>query len=260
MDAFTRKQLLALSDAFYRAQAQAFDESRGHHAWPGWDRLTPWLSDPLDRSQATKLEVLDIGCGNARFARFLHDDDIDFAYTGIDANADLLAAARERLAPSLASDCRLIEHDFLASTSPGSALPVGPFRLIALMGVMHHVPGRDWRLALLQAARDRLMSDGLLALATWQFADRPRFEKRQLAWSEAGAVLERPIDPNALDPGDRLLRFGDDPNAPPRYCHQVSDAEFASWPDALGLEALAEYRADGAEGDLNRYWILRRVR
>ena len=54
-------------------------------------------------------------------------------------------------------------------------------------------------------------------------------------------------------------RFGDDPGAPPRYCHQVSEAEFERWPGVLGLEPVDRYNADGAEGDLNRYWILRKA-
>jgi SAM-dependent methyltransferase len=258
MDAFTRKQLLALSEAFYRAHANAFDASRGHHAWPGWTQLLPWLPAGADASDRVQLEVLDIGCGNARFARFLDDAGFELEYTGVDANAALLAAARERLPAALAARCRLFELDFLASQSPGSELPSGPFDCIALMGVLHHVPGRDWRLALLRAARDRLRKGGMLALAAWQFVDRPRFAAREVEWGELGAVLERPVDRAALEDGDRLLRFGNDPSAPPRYCHQVADREFEGWPVALGLEALAEYRADGAEGDLNRYWILRR--
>ncbi|HEB88251.1 MAG TPA: methyltransferase domain-containing protein, partial [Deltaproteobacteria bacterium] len=163
--------------------------------------------------------------------------------------------------------CEWVLQDFLEpgpgpegdSREPGARLPEGPFDLIALMGVLHHVPGRDWRLDLLRAAARRLAPGGLLALATWQFADRERFARRIVPWSEAGPVLGRPIDPRQLEPGDRLLRFGDDPTAPPRYCHQVSADEFGSWPAALGLTPVATYASDGAEGDLNRYWLLRRA-
>jgi len=268
MDAFTRSQLLALSEGFYRAQAEAFDASRGHHAWPGWERLAECLRDTAAEYRASRtndlgsgkraLRVLDVGCGNARLARFLADAAFDVDYVGVDANAALLDAARDRLPADLREQCRLIQHDFLASGTPGADLPEGPFDLVVLMGVMHHVPGSDWRLALLRAASARLASDGILALATWQFALRDRFEKRRVEWSSLAPVLDRPIDESRLEGGDRLLRFGDDPSAPPRYCHQVADPEFESWPDALGMEALAEFRADGAEGDLNRYLVLRR--
>jgi tRNA (uracil-5-)-methyltransferase TRM9 len=261
MDAFTRSQLLALSDAFYRAHAAAFDASRGHQAWPGWQRLLDWLPPTDARTNSPGnpiLEVLDIGCGNGRFARFLHEAGFGLRYIGVDANEALLASARTRLSADLGDCCQLSLQNFLLSEQPGSALPSGPFDLIAVMGVLHHVPGRDWRLALLRAATERLARGGILALAAWQFADRERFVRRTVDWSTAGPVLDKPIHLAQLEAGDRLLRFGDDETTPPRYCHQVADLEFESWPEALGLEALADYRADGAEGDLNRYWILRR--
>jgi tRNA (uracil-5-)-methyltransferase TRM9 len=253
MDASTRSQLLALCEDFYTAQAMAFDASRGHHAWPGWKRLLESLTE-MDRP----LRVLDIGCGNARLARFLGDSGIDLDYTGVDANTALLESARDRLPAGLRERCRLTRHDFLVSEAPGTDLPAGPFDLVALMGVLHHVPGRDWRVALLRAAAQRVAPGGLLALATWQFADRERFARHRIDWSSLGPVRGRPIDETCLEAGDHLLRFGGDADAPPRFCHQVDDAEFESWPSALGLEPLASFRADGAEGNLNRYWILKR--
>jgi SAM-dependent methyltransferase len=266
MDQRTRSQLLALCEAFYLAHADAFDASRGHQAWPGWQRLLEWLPTPestqIAEDQDSKLTVLDIGCGNARLVHFLDEAGFQLAYTGVDANAALLLAAGKRLAQrsghTRGDDCQLIQQDFLASDRPGDELPNGPFRLITIMGVLHHVPGRDWRLRLLQAAAERLTSGGILALATWQFAGRARFARRGVAWSDLGPVLGGEIDVGKLEDGDALLRFGDDPSLPPRYCHQVADAEFEAWPAQLGLEPLADYRADGAQGDLNRYWTLAR--
>ena len=257
MDAFTRSQLLALSDAFYRAHAKAFDASRGHRAWPGWQRLIDWLP-PTESAEKPPLSVLDIGCGNARLARFLHEAGFGLSYIGVDANEALLASARARWTADLDDRCQLSLQNFLLSDRPGSELPSGPFDLIAVMGVLHHVPGRDWRLALLRAAAERLARGGLLALAVWQFADRKRFARRTVDWSTPGLVLGKPIDLERLEAGDRLLRFGDDEAAPARYCHQVADREFEGWPQELGLEPLIDYRDDGAEGDLNRYWMLRR--
>jgi SAM-dependent methyltransferase len=270
MDAFTRRQLLALSADFYRAHAAEFDASRGHHPWPGWSRVVaalPAASAGSDPAQGAPLRVLDIGCGNGRLAAFLHEALLEaspekprgLAYLGVDANAALLDAARARLTPDVASGVRLLEQDFLTSTSPGSALPRGPFDLIAVFGVLHHVPGRDWRLALLRAARDRLAAGGLLALAAWQFAGRPRFARRQVDWAELPAVLGTSLNLEALEPGDQLLRFGSDPELPPRYCHQVADEELDALPAELDLALEADFRADGAEGDLNRYLLLRRA-
>ncbi len=272
MDSTTRKQLLELSRAFYEAHAEAFDASRGHQPWPGWTRLLKALPElapgkpmaqpapahPPASPPPPPLRVLDIGCGNARFARFLHDSGYAVEYTGLDANAALLDAARTRLPDHLRESVDLAEHDFLASDRPGAALPEGPYDLVVLMGVLHHVPGADWRRALLEASAARLAPSGTLALAAWQFGGRPRFERRTVAWDSLGPILGSPVDLERLEPGDTLLRFGNVPFAPPRYCHQVAEDEFLGWPEVLGLTAADEYHADGSAGDLNRYWLLRR--
>ncbi|MEZ4279597.1 MAG: class I SAM-dependent methyltransferase [Myxococcota bacterium] len=261
MDPRTRRQLLDINQAFYEAHAEAFDRSRGARPWPGWQRLVPLLpADPADGAGRRPLgAVLDVGCGNARFACFLDQAGFAFRYTGVDANPALLAAARRQLPEALAGSAELVLHDFLASGAPGEALPPGPFELVVLMGVLHHVPGADWRLALLRAAAARLASRGRLVLAVWQFEDDPREQRKRVDWPAAATGGGAAIDPAALEPGDALLRFGDDPGAPPRYCHSVRDAEFEAWPAALGLACAGDFRADGARGIANRYAVLRRA-
>lgn len=260
MEARTRQQLLQLSADFYRAHAAGFDASRGHQPWPGWQRMLEQLPAP----DARPLSVLDVGCGNARLASFLSSAGYRLRYVGVDANSELLEAARVRLDPALTPrQIELIEADFLATTIPGEDLPKGPFDCVTLFGVLHHVPGRDWRTRLLRELAIRTAKGGLLAIAAWQFGGRERFARRRVDWSELGPVLGDPIDPSQLEEGDSLLRFGTDPEMPPRFCHQVADDEFDAIEATLdradiGLDAVADYRADGAEGDLNRYRLLRR--
>lgn len=255
MDEFTRRQLHALSRTFYDERAAAFDASRIDLPWPGWERLREALPDE-------RASVLDIGCGNGRFAAWLADAGIAFDYVGTDASEGLLAAARERVTPALsAAGCtaRFAAHDFLETlATPGATLPGGPFSLVTLMGVLHHVPGSETRAGLVAAAAERLAPGGLLALTLWRFAGRPRFEKRHVDWADVGVVLGEPVDVSALEPGDALLRFGDDASAAPRYCHETEETEIEAWQRANGLETVALFSADGAQGDLNRHWIARR--
>jgi len=256
MKDLTRRQLHAISVAFYDAQSSAFDASRADLPWPGWDRLFGLLPEDFE-------SVLDIGCGNGRFAAALAASGRHFDYVGTDASEGLLEAARARLGADFgqAPPPKRVEwraQDFLATEVPGEDLPEGPFSLVALMGVLHHVPSADGRLSLLRSAASRVAPGGLLAVTSWQFGGRARFEKRKVTWDSIGEVLGEPLDVQDLDAGDTLLRFGDDPSTVPRYCHQVSPAEFESWSAAVGLETVADFRADGAQGDLNRHWIARK--
>jgi len=253
----TRAQILELNRAFYAAHAEAFDRSRGARAWPGWARLVQAL-----RAESggwnERGAVLDVGCGNGRFACFLAQTGFSGRYVGVDANSELLAAAGRQIPAGLAPASTLRRLDFLAPPAPGASLPAGPFDLIVLMGILHHVPGADWRLALLRAAAARLAPGGCLALAVWRFADDPREGRRRVPIESLGPILGHRLDPADLEPGDSLLRFGDDADRPPRYCHAVDDAELEAWPGQLRLGLLADFRADGARGDANRYALMRR--
>ena len=134
MNARTRNQLLEINRAFYEAHAEAFDRSRGARPWPGWQRLLPYLSFLSSGTASASTDgtgrrrlgsVLDIGCGNARFACFLHAAGFALHYTGVDANPALLGAAHRQLPEALASSTDLVLHDFLATGRPGDALPDG---------------------------------------------------------------------------------------------------------------------------------------
>jgi len=97
---------------------------------------------------------------------------------GVDASEPLLVIAREQ-APD-ADDCRFLSADFDA-TPPEQALPappLAPFDLAVLFGVLHGVPGRERRRALLEAVCRRLAPGGLLAFTCWRFADDARLAGR----------------------------------------------------------------------------------
>jgi len=237
MDPETRAALNALNRAFYDAEARAFSDTRDH-PWPGWARLLPQLR-PLPR-----LRVLDVGCGNARFARFLLEQGIECEYTGLDSSPALLELARREV-----RGARLQLHD-LVLDSPES-LPIGPFELITLFGVTHHIPGEADRQTLLLSLSERLAAQGLLVFTSWQFAREERFARRVLPFDGEA------IDPAKLEPGDQLLQWGVD--GARRYCHATSEEERARLVAALPLELVDEYESDGRSGHLNRYDVLQRT-
>lgn len=249
MDPTTAARLGAINAAFYREHADEFSAAR-ERPWSGWRGLPDLLrARGIDR----ELDVLDVGCGNARFGAFLCAEAIaPRRYVGVDASAELLAHARARRLPG----AHYRRADFVAS-DPETALPPGPFGLVALFGVLHHVPGAERRLALVRALLRRAARGGLLVLAAWQRDACAGPSGRIVGWDEWNRRTREPIDPAALEPGDCLLAWGASGRAV-RYCHFVDDAEIDALLAALRGELVATWRADGRDGHENRYLALAR--
>ncbi|MBW2418992.1 MAG: class I SAM-dependent methyltransferase [Deltaproteobacteria bacterium] len=162
MDLDTRQALDTVNRRFYASAAQEFSNTRSH-PWPGWERLLPHLA-----ARSEPLAVLDVGCGNGRFATFLAErlhGRID--YLGIDSSEALLVHAREQNAAL--PEARFACVDALCGALESEAL-TRPFDLVVLFGLLHHVPGFETRRALLTRLVGGLAPGGLLAVAAWQFA------------------------------------------------------------------------------------------
>jgi SAM-dependent methyltransferase len=239
MDEATQTRLAQLNREFYRRHAGAFSDSRGQ-PWPGFGRVLEQLPD------RRPLRVLDVGCGNGRFAGLLAEllQPEQLQYLGIDGSAELLQLARARHAAAGA----FLQHDFLRE-----ALPRGPFDLVALFGVLHHVPGERARRALIEACCAELDAGGLLALTFWRYDRDARLARKRIE----PAMLEPPLEPDALEAGDHLLGFGDDASAV-RYCHFADEREQTRLLARLPARIAARFDADGAGDQLNSYALLRR--
>ena len=64
-----------LNYKFYKINAQSFSNTRSK-AWQGWDKLLPLILQFKSKS----LKILDLGCGNGRFIKFLCDKKINSHY------------------------------------------------------------------------------------------------------------------------------------------------------------------------------------
>lgn len=233
MNDATIKRLNQINRQFYQITAGSFDQSRSQ-PWPGWEILAGHLSAPLT--------VLDVGCGNGRFGVFLtRRFGTTVTYSGIDSNPALLSRAEDALR---GTGARLICHDVIEQP-PES----GEYDLVALFGMLHHIPGNARRVAFLRALADRVAPGGLLAFAAWRFYDFARFRERIVPWP----------DDIQVEPHDYLLDWRRDTPAL-RYCHYVDEAEHAALIAATGLAEVAAFRADGETGDMNQYSLLRKER
>ena len=255
MDEQTVRSLNAINRTFYSESAAEFDQSRSA-PWPGWTRLLPHIRQIRGEAANAPLRVLDVGCGNGRFGAFLADrlsadepPPAGIHYCGVDSSASLMVRARERALPF--ANVAFHQTDLVES---GDDLPEGPFSLIGLFGILHHVPGHDRRRDLLRRLGERLAPGGILALTTWQFEAFERFRHRLIPWCEYNQTTTDPIDTAQLEPGDHLLPWGDG-GSTHRYCHFTSEGDTRKLLESLLFEVSESYAADGREGNLNRYFI-----
>ena len=145
-----RKTVLSLNDInqdFYRLRAEEFSATR-QGPWQGWVQVRELVE--RHSTSSTTISVLDVGCGNGRFARFLKEHySRSFSYLGVDASARALDKARAQLAGIVPTT--LLRHDVVAAEKAQILPPQArrPFSLIVVFGLLHHVPGQDRRQALL---------------------------------------------------------------------------------------------------------------
>ncbi len=225
-------KLRDLNQQFYSALADSFAESRATPQ-PGFARLKEWIP-------AKAATLLDVGCGNGRFAHFLLSHQAIKRATGVDFSTDLLKRAR-----LLVPQATFFQRDM---TQPGFLEGLGDFDLIACLAAMQHVPGRENRATLLQELKTHLAPGGRLFLANWQFMDSPRQRRKIREWSELGLTTED------VEANDYLLTwqrsgFG------LRYVCQVDAVETAVLAEKAGLHILHQFRSDGKEGNLSLYTI-----
>jgi SAM-dependent methyltransferase len=243
MNDATVRALAAINRDFYRDHAAEFSAVRTA-PWPGWDQLVPALRATPG---ADAVRVLDVGCGHGRFARWVAAALAPraLALWGVDASEPLLAAARGGGPPG----AHWRTGDVTAAPD---ALPSGPFDLVALFAVIHGVPSRERRRALLAACAARLVPGGRLVLTIWLRGER----ERAVDWNSYSSRARMPIDCTQLEPGDRLIPWGPGDHVV-RYFHFFDESELATWTAGLPLVLERRYRADGRTGDQNEYFVFR---
>jgi SAM-dependent methyltransferase len=234
----TARKLARINERFYRKHARLFASKRDR-PWPGMRRV-------LESVPAPPRRVLDVGCGHGRFAQLLRERELDASYWGVDASAELISLARAR--SDLIAGASFARVDVIERAR---AIDAGPFDLIGVFGVLHHVPGEPARIALLRALAARLAAGGTLAVAFWRTLADEEPAKR-VAWESAG------IEPGDLEPGDRLLRFDTDASVF-RFAHFADEPELARLASALGLPLATRFDSDGTGGIANAYLLGRRA-
>jgi tRNA (uracil-5-)-methyltransferase TRM9 len=232
MDERVIQHLLQLNESFYRDQAASFAESR-NQPQPGFTNLLPWLPQPCKY-------MLDVGCGEGRLGRFLQAKRAIKWYTGVDFSAELLATAEASTMGTF------YQRDI---SRPGCLYGLGQYQAVACLAVLQHIPGQQNRANLMAEMARALTPNGRLLLSTWQFLDSERQRRKVVDWSTIG------LTPADVEPNDYLLTWQRGALAL-RYVRLVDASEIACLAAAANLRVVAQFRADGKEGNLSLYTIL----
>lgn len=245
----TAHAIAQATNRFYADHAASFASTR-QHAWQGWDQLIAHLV-----GLPTSFTVLDAACGNLRFERFLASHGLRPATAfAVDACPELLAHP----APD-AMGIQRITADLMELLDEGdgfSALGVPACDLTVCFGFMHHLPHGHLRRRAIEALLEATRPGGLCILSLWQFGKDARLAKKaQLITAAAEQALSLALD----DPADRFLGW-QGAEGSFRFCHDFSDAECAEltlFAESQGATLTDSFCADGKEGNLNRYLVLR---
>jgi SAM-dependent methyltransferase len=240
-------RLLAINADFYAEFAASFGASR-LYPQPGYRQLLTYLPQPCKR-------VLDVGCGNGRFGKFLVENLPEVQYSGLDANPELLAIAASGI------DGHFILQDI---SQPGYLAGLGEFDLIVCLATLQHLPSRGNRRRALAEMGTHLAKNGRLVLSSWQFMGSQRQRRKVLPWQLVG------LRENELEEGDFLVAWNRGGSGY-RYVNLITAENIrklvqltsaggdpAGIPDPP-LRIIAEYLADGKEGNLNLYSVLERA-
>ncbi len=247
----TINKLNQLNKNFYQQTASSFNQSRQYY-WRGWHRL--WQLITNNQNLTRPLSVLDLGCGNGRFAQFLLEQDVDFEYTGVDNNQQLLDIADNQL--NKLQDHKSFKHiDLVAELNANNLIEhfQQKFNVIVGFGLIHHIPSFDLRFKLIASLQHLLQKQGLLVLTAWQFAQDPRYHDRHIKPDKVG------VKQQDLEKNDFILDWRKGRVAY-RYCHFVDKAELKQINQQLEQQQSplifkSSFAADGKSDKLNRYLI-----
>jgi tRNA (uracil-5-)-methyltransferase TRM9 len=239
MDAATTGKLIALNHQFYQTFGEDFSATRG--------RLQPGVRRVLDGLDGTE-RILDLGCGNGNLVRELVARRHRGSYLGVDFSLPLLQAA-ESNSKSFSAEFKrsdITSADWDVDLS-GSSLDI-----VYAFAVLHHIPGTELRLRLLQKTHRLLRPGGRLVLSNWQFLNSDRLRARIQDWEKAG------LSPAQVDEDDYLLdwRAG---GSGLRYVHYFSEAALSALAAMAQFRVVESFLSDGDNHRLGLYQIWERV-
>jgi cyclopropane fatty-acyl-phospholipid synthase-like methyltransferase len=229
------RQILELNERFYQSVFREFSKTR-QKPWEGWGRViditTKMFGGRISDEKSRKsdgIKILDLGCGNGRFLKFIAPKIEKFEYTGVDMNNDLLSEAQKIKVLPGKQNKKLVKEDVILDIRKIDE----KYDVVVAFGLTHHIPGQNIRKQWFEYLPKLLNKPGLLVITFWEF------EK---------------------NPGDYILGWGQKSPEPSkvRFCHKYSENEIKKIENIFkksGLKPVEKYRADNK----NLYLIFGRI-
>lgn len=209
----------------YTTHAKEFSNTR-QSPWEGWEKIV----SSIKIQNPNGITVLDLGCGNGRFLKYLKEQNIKInKYVGVDNSRILLNIAKKEDPGS-----EFISLDL--NTMDWGEKIKGEFDLIVSFGVMHHIESFQLRRNILECSTSLLKKDGTLAIAYWQFLKDPKLKEKAKKLSREN---------------DYELPFGQ--NGAKRFCHLVNETEALKLESELLIKRTDSYYSDGKNKEMNYY-------
>lgn len=242
MDKDILRILSNLNRQFYDEFASSFSATRSQPQ-AGVRRVADML--PQD------INILDLGCGNGQFMKYLQSHGFSGRYTGIDASASLLRDAGRLFMPEQAMHARFLHAD-LSQAGWSEGFGEQRFEVVTAFAALHHIPGAEQRKTLILEIKKAMKPGGLFIFSVWQFHNSPKLMRRVLPWQSIG------LEDDNLEPGDTLLDWRAESQTGQvglRYVHLFNETELELMRQDCGFSLAQSFYSDGKQGNLALYQV-----
>jgi tRNA (uracil-5-)-methyltransferase TRM9 len=219
----------------YTTHAEEFSKTRSS-PWNGWKVLLNGYQSAFSQ----KPRILDLGCGNGRFAKFLVQNQISFEYVGVDSSVPLLKIAQTNLPYN---DFKFIQVDLNSTSWPDHIQE--DFDIIVAFGFMHHLETLKIRKFFFEKNFELLKIEGKFFAAFWQFAKLERYKNKIY---QANKYPDEKYNQN-----DFLMDFGASRNS--RFCHYYSEEEMQEIESSVNFQIIETFFNDGRDNNENLYKV-----
>lgn len=216
------KKRLKETQSSYDKMAREFSDSRSYF----WEELS-FLAHHVERDD----HVIDIGCGNGRFAPLVGARHAH--YDGLDYSEGLIDEARQKFP----------DYSFTKGDATKLPYPENSFDIAYSFAMIHHLPGKELRKQFIRETYRVLHPGGKLIITAWDIWSPRYFGK---IFTTALTTLFGLTD---LDIGDVMLTFGT--KKYPRYIHAFTLRELNALLIDGGFTVIAEDAISRKSGQRN---------